>query len=412
MRTVIGRQKTGLAFSLSALALLPTSAVGQTTIAPLVAGDDPEYEIDPIAVGPLRLSPQLLANAAYDDNVLAEPDGSEIEDVEFILRPQLVARLGEQNLRFTFEGYGEFSRFADFTSENSDTYGASGRLAYSPSLGNQLNFNAGYARLKENRGDPEARDLAEPGPRLIDTVFAEADYRRTGGRFLLTLEAAYSELDAVSPLDDDRDFETFSGGATVGYRVSGPVYATLTGFANVRDFRLEGTPTDPDRDATTYGGQIGVNFVESERLRGRARLGVFRFDPQDVSFDARTGFSVDVAVTYLPTRRTAFILEAFNGDVATFRRGAQARTDTRIALTGQQEVRHNLYARTGVRWVRNRFIGSGIEERIFGSNIALEFLTGRGVSFIAQLDATDRASDDPTEEFDRFRATISAFFRF
>jgi hypothetical protein len=387
-------------------------ASAQTVLAPLVAGDDPEYEIDPIPVGPVRLSPSLVVTSVYDDNVIASPDGTEIDDVEFIARPELVARVGDNNIRFELAGFGEFSRFADFTNEDSDIYGASGAFSYSPRAGNRLDVDAGYARLKENRGDPEARDLAGPGPRLIDSTFANAAYRNRGGRLLLNLTAAYNDLDAVSPIDDDRDFETFSGRATVGYRISGPVYATVTGFASVRDFRLEGTLTDPDRDATTYGGQLGVTIVESERLSGRVRLGAFRFDPEDPTLDARTGFSVDASLVLRPTRRSAVVFEAFRGDVATFLQGALARTDTRASLIGQFEMRHNLYARSGVRWVRSRFVGSGIEEDIIGGNLAVEFLANRRLSFIAQLDANNRSSDDSSQEFDRFRAGVTARIRF
>lgn len=392
--------------------LAPTQAGAQTVLAPLVAGDDPEYEIDPIPVGPVRLSPSLVVTSVYDDNVIASPDGTEIDDVEFIARPELVARVGDNNIRFELAGFGEFSRFADFTNEDSDIYGVNGEFSYSPRAGNRLSVDGGYARLKENRGDPEARDLAGPGPRLVDSTFANVAYRNRGGRILLNVIAAYNDLDAVSPLDDDRDFETFSGRATVGYRVSGPVFATVTGFANVRDFRLEGTLTDPDRDATTYGGQLGLTIVESERLSGRVRLGAFRFDPEDPTLDARTGFSVDASLVFRPTRRSALVFEAFRGDVATFRQGALARTDTRASLIGQFEIRHNLYARTGVRWVRSRFVGSGIEEDIIGANLGVEFLANRRLSFIAQIDANDRSSDDPTQEFDRFRAGVTARIRF
>ncbi len=354
----------------------------------------------------------MIATANYDDNVIASTDGTEVEDLEFIVRPELEASIGDTNMRFTLAGFGEFSRFADFTSEDSDIYGVSGDFSYSPSLGDRLNMNAGFARLKENRGDPEARDLAIVGPRLVDDTFANISYRREGGRLLLSVEAAFSDLDAVSPLDDDRDFKTYSGRATVGYRVSGPIYATLTGFASKRDFRLEGTPILPDRDATTYGGQVGLTFIDSERLRGRARVGAFRFDPNDPRIEARTGFSVDASIAYLPTRRTALILEAFRGDVATFRRGAQARTDTRMSLTGQFELRHNLYARTGLRWIQSRFIGSGIEEKIYGSNLGLEFVASRHLSLIAEANASQRVSDDPTQEFDRLRASLTVRFRF
>jgi len=412
MRVTAERMGAGALVILGAIFVPWQKAGAQTTIAPLVAGDDPEYEIDPISAGPFRLAPRLIVAASYNDNVLASPDGTEIEDVEFIVRPEIDARVGDDNLRFDLSGFGEFSRFADFTSENADTYGLSGAFSYSPSIGNRLNFEAGFARLKENRGDPEARDPAEPGPRLIDDTFASVSYRRAGGRILVDLEATFSDLDAVSPLDDDRDFKTYSTRATVGYRVSEPVYLTLTGFANVRDFRLEATPVDPDRDATTYGGQVGVTLLESGRLRGRARIGAFRFDPEDPRLQERTGFSVDASVAYIPVPRAAIILEAFRGDVATFRRGAQARTDTRVSLTGQFEMRHNFFARTGVRWLRTRFVGSGVEEEIFGSTIAVEYLSNRRLSLLGEVIANQRDSDDPTQEFDRFRAVLSARIRF
>ena len=285
-------------------------------------------------------------------------------------------------------------------------------VSYQPEASTRINLRAGYARQKENRGDPEARDLAGPGPRLFDNTFASVDFRRTGGRVLLALEGAYSDLNAISPIDDDRDFKTYAGSATVGLRVSGPVYATVTGFVNYRDFRLESTLLDPDRDATTYGAQAGISFVESQRFRGNARFGFFRFDPSDPTLDPRSGFSANVSLVYLPTRRLAVILEAFNGDVATFRRGAQARTDTSVSLTLQEEIRHNFYGRAGIRYSRNRFIGTGIEERVISPEIALEFLASRRLSFIAQARYADRSSDDPTQEFDKLSISVGTRFRF
>lgn len=412
MRVPNARQTMRATVGLCALVLSSTQASGQSAVAPLFGGDDPEYRIDPVTIGPVRVTSQVLVESIYNDNVLASPDGTESEDVEFIVRPELTARAGDQSMQFEFEAFGEASRFADLTTENSDTYGVSGQFSYSPNANNRLGITAGYARQKENRSDPEARDLEGPGPRLFDTNFASIDYRRTGARTLLTLEADYADIDAISPLDDDRDFKTYAGSATLGYRVAGPVYATITGFVNVRDFRLEALPTDPDRDATTYGAQAGMSFAESERFRGRARVGIFRFEPSDPALSPRTGFSANASLTYLPTRRIAFILEAFNGDVATFRRGAEARTDTRVSLTGQAEIRHNLFGRAGIGYIQNEFIGSGIEERIVRSNVALEFLASRNVSFLAQAQLSNRESDDPTQEFDRFQASVGVRLRF
>lgn len=404
----------GVAFGLAlcATCFSSTDVLAQTTVAPLLAGDDPDFKIDAITAGPVALRPHITAVISYDDNVIASPEGTEISDVEVVVRPELSARIGDNNLSFEVNGFGEFSRFADFSSENSDIYGASGLFSYSPKVGDRLNVSAGFARLKENRGDPEARLIAGPGPRLIDETSAAISYRQSESRIQFNLEATYSDLDALSPLDDDRDFETYAGRVTLGYRVSGPVSATATGFVNVRDFRLEATPFNPDRDAVTFGGQFGVSIAESERLRGRLRFGVFRFEPEDTAIAARTGLSADVSLAYLPTRRLAFILEGFNGDVATFRQGAEARTDSRISLITQVEMRHNFFGRVGARWVRSKFVGNGITEEIAGANVALEFLANRRLSLIAEGSAAQRTSDDPLQEFERFRVSLSARFRF
>ena len=220
------------------------------------------------------------------------------------------------------------------------------------------------------------------------------------------------ELDAVSAIDDDRDFTSYGGRATVGYRVSGPVYATVTGFATYRDFVLPPTPTDPDRDATTYGGRVGISFVDNDRIRGRVGVGIFQFDPQDARLDSRSGLSVDASISLLIDRRAAIIVDAFRGDVATFRAGAQARTDTRAAVTAQVEMRHNFYGRVGLRYRDTNFIGSGISEETYGPNMAVEFLANRNLSLIADATVSERVSDDLFENFERFRAGVTARIRF
>ncbi len=403
------RSLLALATVLSLIAL-PGALHAQTTIAPIVAGDDPEFQIEPIAAGPFRLEPQLLAQAVYDSNVLAD-EANEIEDLEFILRPELAAGVGNETARMRVEGYVQLSRFADLTTENSDTYGISLASLFSPSTGTSITAGAGFARLAEDRGDPEARELVGPGPRLIDTVFANAGYRKEDGRILLDIDAEFREFDAVSAIDRERDFVSYSGRAVVGYRVGGALYATVGGFVNKRDFRLEGTALEPDRDAVTYGGRLGVRWIGEGPIRGSIAVGLFRFDPEDARLDARTGLSVAASVSTLPTRRIAVVLDGFRGDVATFRQGASARTDTRLALTVQQEMRHNLFARYGVAWRESTFVGSGISEETYGPNVAVEYLFSRNLSLIADASYRNRSSDDPFDDFERFRAGLTVRLR-
>lgn len=399
-----------IALGLAAFANAPVAA--QTTIAPLVDGEDREFEIDPITAGPLKISPQINATTRYDSNVLAATNGNEIDDLEFVVRPEVGVEIGERDLRVNIDGFGQFSRFLDLTTENADTYGGALGINYSPSATERFSTQIGFARLAEDRGDAEARNVAALGPRLIDNLFGEVRYRRQGGRILIDLEAEVRELDAVSALDDDRDFTSYGGRATVGYRLSGPFYATVTGFVTYRDFVLPATVVDPDRDATTYGGRVGLTFDDTGRIRGRVGIGVFQFDPQDARLDARTGLSVDASVSLLLDRRAAIIVDAFRGDVATFRTGAQARTDTRAAITAQLEMRHNFYGRVGVRYRDINFIGSGISEETYGPSIAVEYLANRNLSLIADATVSERVSDDLLEQFERFRFALTARVRF
>src|SRR3546814_8261422 len=78
------------------------------------------------------------------------------------------------------------------------------------------------------------------------------------------------------------------------------------------------------------------------KLRGELNVGVFRFDPKDRTLKPYTGLQFAAAMSYAIRPRTAITLDAFRGDVATVRTGALARTDTRIGIGVQQEVRHNL----------------------------------------------------------------------
>src|SRR3546814_4462414 len=75
-------------------------------------------------------------------------------------------------------------------------------------------------------------------------------------------------------------------------------------------------------------------------------------------------------MSYAIRPRTAITLDAFRGDVATVRTGALARTDTRIGIGVQQEVRHNLLFNAGLSWRQTDYRGTSDQtQRIWGGNV-------------------------------------------
>lgn len=388
----------------------PALAQSYSTIAPSVGIEDPEFRVEGVTVGPIRVYPTIQATALYDSNVYATPD-NERDDLVFIASPRITATYISGALKFDALANLDIVRFASLTTEDSEAFDTEARVVWQPSVGQRLSADAGFSRLVENRGDPEALNNINRGPRITNVTFGELQYRMDRGRWLLDTSAEVRKFNALSSSDDARDFTSYSAQAAFGMRVGGAVYGTLTGFVSQRDFRLGGTPLRPDRDSLTYGARLGFEVARIGLLEGRASAGVFRFEPESPLIQAHTGFSASASLTYRPRERTALVLNAFSGDVATFRLGAQSRSDTRVGLVLQQEVRHNLFGSAGLTWRQSKFRGNSITERTYIAAGDLEYLMSRNTSLLGSITFSKRTSADPSEPFERARFGLTLRLR-
>ncbi|KRA83608.1 outer membrane beta-barrel protein [Altererythrobacter sp. Root672] len=389
---------------------LPLHAQTMVQTAPAVRGNDPEYRVRPTDVGGLALTVGSDLHLGYDDNIYAIPtDPIADEIVQLDVRADASHRSGP----FDLDLHGAFGlrRYATYSTEDAETYRLASDLTWRPTEADALRLNAGYERAIEDRGDPEARDVRAIGPREIDIASAIAGYRRTSAKLLLDIEGSAVKNDAVSIIDADRDFTSYSGRATVGYRIGGSTFATATGFITTRDFRLETSLAGLLRNTTTYGGRLGFEVTPGGVLEGNFSIGVFKHEPAEPTIDSHTGLSAAGQLVYRPTRRAAIILDAFNGDVVTFRNGASGRTDTSVQLTWQHEIRHNLYSSLGAGYRHSKYRGSGLTEETAQGRFELEYLVSRNLSAVADASYGKRTSDVPFDEFERFRGGVAIRLR-
>jgi hypothetical protein len=389
----------------AAYAALPAHAQTMVQTAPAVRGDDPEYRVSPTTIGGLAVAVGSEIHIGYDDNIYAipaDPIADEIAQVD--VRVDASHRSGPFDLNL--HGVYGARRYFTYRTENADTYRLASDLSWRPSEADALRLNVGYERAIEDRGDPEARDIRAIGPREIDVATAIAGYRRTSGTLLLDIEGSAIKNDAVSIIDADRDFTSYSGRATAGYRIGGSTFATATGFITARDFRLDTSPAGLLRNSTTYGGRVGIEVTPGGVLEGNLSIGVFKFEPDEPTSDSHTGLSAAGQLVYRPTQRAAIILDAFNGDVVTFRNGASGRTDTSVQLTWQHEIRHNLYSNVGAAYRQSKYRGSGVTEETVQGRFELEYLINRNFSAVADASFGKRTSDLPFDEFERFRGGV------
>lgn len=379
--------------------------------APLVSADLKDYDTQGLDVGGFRIRSEVEAMLTADDNVYASPAG-ERSDAVFRLSAGLDARRKVGNFELRAAGRSSIRRMASLTSENAETASTEIGVLWEPSSAQRFNLSGGWFRLVEDRGDPEALNLQSTGPRLTDLLEAQAQYRREGGRIFFAADAAARKYNVLGFSNSERDFTSLLGSLTLGYSIGSRIYGTVTGYINDRNFRLPVTSAGVNQDATTVGGRLGLETKGEGIIQGRAAIGLFRLNPADPTLDSRSGLSADVSMIVRPQKRTAIILDASAGDVATFRLGAVARSDKRVSLSIQQEARHNLYGTLGLVVRESKFLGSGVKERTFGPNLEIEWLVRRGMSLVGFAAYQHRTSDDPAEDFERFRAGVSLRLRY
>lgn len=400
--------------AVGALAVSPGAGSAQEigSTAPNVSGNSPEHPLDRAAIGPITFDVGGEAQLEYNSNVFAEPDDA-ASDAIAIVRPYANIRHKSGSLTTVLATRFDLRRHADFTSEDADA--ASVRLTsdWSPRAGESLFVSGHVDRVIETRGDPESRRIQGIGPRLYRIMGGSAGYSRSGSRFLLEAVGEAQNVNALAARDADRDYDLYSGRVTLGVRPGGPFYFTGTGYYTRRDFKLREPVTNADRDVSTLGALLGVRFADGGLIEGRVGAGVFRVEADDPARDSRTGFSLQGRLTYRPRQRTAIILDLFNGDVTSFRTGASTRTETNIGLGVDQEIRHNLLGSARVRWERVEFEGSTspVQQR-WQTAAEVEYLANRRFSLFGEVAYGSRSSDDPLDEYDRFRGGVGVRMRF
>ena len=347
----------------------------------------------------------------YDDNIYAKAF-DEVGDTKFILRPYVALKYTRSTLDVSLKAEGNFRKYV-----NHDTESASGgqlrtRLAFSPSAADQIVLLSGWLRGIEDRGEPEGRTAPSLGPRKFDLADADLSYSHEGARLGVTLRGTAAVYRYTDPIDRNRDLRSYGLIARGKYRVTPQIDGFVEGFVNKRDFAPTVGENGLDRDSNTYGVRVGAAIDPGGPISGEIAAGIYHFDPVDSRLDARTGPSVQASVIYRPAPRTAFTLDAFMGNVATYQAGARSREDTRVRLGLQQEIRHNLRAQAGLIYRRSRFFGSGEAQNIYGATAELEYLVNRRLILAGDVRYTRRDSTDPLSEFSRFRGAITLKFHY
>lgn len=372
----------------------------------------PGYEPRLLHFGSSTVALEAQLGALYDDNVYAA-ETAERDDIILTLVPEARINSDFGKVQLGTQFYANVREHTQETRESSVAFGAGSSLDYSINQANSLSARIQFDRLIENRSDPEAAAGIVDAPRKINSGEAELNYNWRRNRLGLEATAAVQRYDYRSPTEDDRDMSTYRGSLRAALRVGAAMDAFVEGYVTRRDFDDRADFSGVDRDATTIGALAGVRRELSGRWRGSIGVGLFRQDPKDPTLSSFSGFAANGNITWTPQARTAITAQVFRGDVATVRSGASGRTDTRLSLGIDQEVRHNLVLSASVAYRNTSYRGlSTRNQKLVTGSIEAEYLMNRFASLYASASYAKRTSNFPTDEFNRTILGIGVRLRY
>lgn len=369
----------------------------------------PGYEIGRWRVGNTTLLPSLSASTTYDSNVYATSVAA-ISDAVFDIRPRIEIDSQGSALQIKADAYAHARLLAEQTREDTVAFGAGGSANYTLDRRTSLTGGLRFGRDWLHRADPEASPILLP-PALFNTVSGDGGFRWQGNNILIGLNGSVQKVDFLDPGEDDRDLTSWRGSMRLGYAASPRIGIFVEPYYNRRDARLPFDKNGINRDVTTFGALAGVSFDITQRFTGELGVGAFKAIPAD-PFPSYTGLAFSGNLTWSPTPRTVIAFTGFRGDVATIKSGAYARTDTRLQVRIDQEVRHNLLFNAAVAMRKSLYLGLADRQLTsVGGNAELEYLVNRTLSVFVNAGHENRTGTDPLDRFKRTTVGIGARLR-
>lgn len=371
----------------------------------------PGYGYEGIQAGDSTILAQIDVRGQYDTNVYAT-SAAEISDTKLIVAPSISHEVARGRAALRTEVHGEFLRYADETTENSNAYGGEVGFTLDSRHAQRFTSNFSYDRAIESRADPERRPGSFDNPRKIDIFSGEVTYNRPFRDFKVALTAGADRFDYLDPAESDRDMRSLRGAVRVAYKVTASYDVFVEGYWNRRDFSRATDFSGVDRDATTLGANVGVQSELGQRIRGRIGIGVFRSNPDSSTLNSYTGLGANGEVVWNPRSRTAVTLRLSRGDVATVRIGATGRTDTTVRLTVDQEVRHNILAHVSVGYLDQAYRDSERGHlKTFAAGGEIEYLINRHTSLVAEAAYAKRDAKNFFDRYDKALFSIGVRYK-
>ena len=279
----------------------------------------PEFDPPGIAVGSFTLSPRLVTDLGYSDNVYARPNNTKASAIGTIA-PEAKLRSNWSRHLLEASAHAEAKRYASQKSENVENYGFT--LGGALTLTSDSDVTAGVRRERQHdlRGDPDSLSRATD-PMPLDLTTGDIGFSQALGRFSVRLEGGLRDYQYQSMTGgngrlidgNDRSFMTAGGRGRLNYEVSPDLILFGEGGWQARRYDRAAGNGLKNRDSTGPEAGAGVNFALSALWSGEIAVGYAQRDIEDESFGSVSAMTARGQILWNMTRATSVRAQALRG---------------------------------------------------------------------------------------------------
>lgn len=380
----------------------------------------PELEALGVRVGTYMLYPKVQFDVGRDSNVAVQ-GVDEMTDTLYRFSPRVDLESDWSRHSVSGDVHGAFTRYSQYDTENSDTYGANvtGRLDVQ-----RFTVLTGGALVSH---DVESRtSSANPNffltPSAYDTVGAYVGISRTinrirGSARLNVSDYTYDDVQTLAGVTVDqsyRDLTSYDLTTRVDYALS-PATAVYGSVAfNERKASGDVTTATPSRDSSGYNALAGVNFELGALVRGEIGVGYLQQEFDDPLYDEISGVSTNAALEYFATPLLTLGLTANRSVADSGIVGTAGFLTTVVQATADYELRRNILLNAQIGRTIDEFDGVDRKNARWTGSLRGTYLLNRRVGVTALYDYQTRESTGllATNDFTTNRFLLSLVLQY
>lgn len=299
-------------------AIEPTDRTGEDQPGVMTRGY-PEFEPVGLKVGGFTLSPRLVTDTGFSDNVYARPTQTKSSAIGSVA-PGASLRSNWSRHALEAAGSVEAKRYAAQKSENVENYTVSIGGALDVSSATRISASARRERQHDLRGDPDSLSRAtEPLP--FDLTVGNIGLYQSFGPFSVVLEGGLRDYfyQSVTGGDGrlidgkDRSFSTLGPRGRLNYEISPDLTVFGEGAWQARRYDRPAGNGLKNRDSTGAEAGAGVNFALSALWSGEFALGYAQRNIEDDSFGSVSALTARGQLLWNVTRATSLRAQALRG---------------------------------------------------------------------------------------------------